>query len=201
MAIEAFKSLTSAAIPLDRPDVDTDQIIPAQYMKRVERSGYGRYLFDALRRDPDFVLNDSRYGGAKILLTGRNFGCGSSREHAPWALEDYGIRAIVAPSFADIFRNNCVNVGIVTIVLDEEVVEELMARSAGEPEAEITVDLERCEVRAGDDSWRFEIDSFHRERLLKGLDHVDLTLQHEDAIEAHERRRGDVGGVGHRGGA
>lgn len=201
MAIEAFKSLTSAAIPLDRPDIDTDQIIPAQYMKRIERSGYGRYLFDALRRDPDFVLNDARYDGAKILVAGRNFGCGSSREHAPWALEDYGIRAIIAPSFADIFRNNCVNVGIVTIVLDEEAVKELIERSTTEPAAEITVDLERCEVRAGDDVWTFEVDAFHRERLLKGLDHIDLTLQHEDAIAAHEqhRARNHLGSLNHHG--
>ncbi|MCC7076249.1 MAG: 3-isopropylmalate dehydratase small subunit [Acidimicrobiia bacterium] len=199
--MEAFKSLTSAAIPLDRPDIDTDQIIPAQYMKRIERSGYGRYLFDALRRDPDFVLNDARYEGAKILVAGRNFGCGSSREHAPWALEDYGIRAIIAPSFADIFRNNCVNVGIVTIVLEEDTVKELIERSTTEPAAEITVDLERCEVRAGDDVWTFEVDAFHRERLLKGLDHIDLTLQYEDAIAAHERRRArnHLGSLNHHG--
>jgi 3-isopropylmalate/(R)-2-methylmalate dehydratase small subunit len=189
MAMEAFKSVSSGAIPLDRADVDTDQIIPAQYMKRVERSGYGRYLFDALRTDPDFVLNDDRYEGARILLAGRNFGCGSSREHAPWALEDFGIRAIIAPSFADIFRNNCVNVGIVTVALDDEVVGELILRSQADPGAEITVDLERCEVRAGDDVWAFEIDAFSRDRLLRGLDHVGLTLQHEDHITAYEQGR------------
>lgn len=189
MAMEAFKALTSKAIPLDRSDVDTDQIIPAQYMKRVERTGYGQFLFDALRRDPDFVLNDKRYGGARILLAGRNFGCGSSREHAPWALEDYGIRVIIAPSFADIFRNNCVNVGILTVVLDEAVVSELLSRSVQDPEAEITVDLETCEVRAGDDRWPFDVDEFHRERLLKGQDQIDLTLRHEDRIAAYESRR------------
>lgn len=187
--MEAFRALTSKAIPLDRSDVDTDQIIPAQYMKRVERTGYGQFLFDALRREPDFVLNDERYEGARILVAGRNFGCGSSREHAPWALEDYGIRVIIAPSFADIFRNNCVNVGIVTVVLDEAVVSELLSRSTQDPESEITVDLETCEVRAGDDSWTFDLDEFHRERLLRGQDQIDLTLRYEDRIAAYESRR------------
>lgn len=187
--MEAFRALTSKAIPLDRSDVDTDQIIPAQYMKRVERTGYGQFLFDSLRREPDFVLNDERYEGARILVAGRNFGCGSSREHAPWALEDYGIRVIIAPSFADIFRNNCVNVGIVTVVLDEAVVSELLSRSTQDPESEITVDLETCEIRAGDDRWTFDLDEFHRERLLKGQDQIGLTLRYEDRIAAYESRR------------
>lgn len=189
MPIEAFRALTSKAIPLDRRDVDTDQIIPAQYMKRVERTGYGRYLFEALRCDPDFVLNDERYAGSQVLVAGANFGCGSSREHAPWALEDYGIRAIIAPSFADIFRGNCVNVGIVTVVLEEDVVRALMDRHRQEPDAEITVDLDEMVVQAGDDTFDFDLDEFDRERLRKGLDSIDVTLRFEDDIARFERRR------------
>lgn len=189
--IEAFKSLTSTMIPLDRADVDTDQIIPAEYLKRIERSGFGEFLFKGLREsDPNFVLHDARYSGAKILVAGRNFGSGSSREHAPWALEDYGIRAIIAPSFADIFRNNCVNVGIVCVVLEDDMVRELMDRALADPTFEITVDLEAHEVRAGDDTIPFEIDAHHRHRLLRGLDHIALTLDKAPHIDAFERKRG-----------
>jgi 3-isopropylmalate/(R)-2-methylmalate dehydratase small subunit len=188
--MEPFRSLTSTAIPLGLHDVDTDQIIPAEYLKRIERSGFGEFLFSALRDDPDFVLNDERHADGAILLAGRNFGCGSSREHAPWAIEDYGIRAIIAPSFADIFRNNCVNVGIVAVVLDEAVVEELLARQRADHAAEITVDLVTNEVRWDDRVEPFTIDAFARERLLEGLDNVGLTLRHDADIAAFEAARG-----------
>lgn len=184
--MEAFKSVTAKAIPLDRADVDTDQIIPAEHLKRVERSGFGRFLFESLRADPGFVLNDARHDGAKILVAGPNFGCGSSREHAVWAIEDYGIRAVIAPSFADIFRNNCGNVGVCCVALDEADVRRLMTVAQESPETEITVDLEACEVRCGDDRYPFEFDPSTRERLLRGLDHIGLTLVHEDRIAAYE---------------
>ncbi len=187
--MEAFRALTSKPIPLDRADVDTDQIIPAQFMKRVERSGFGRYLFHAWRQDPSFVLNDDRYRGAQILLAGANFGCGSSREHAPWALEDYGVRAVIARSFADIFRNNCAKVGILTITLPDDVVTALVERSEADPEAEITIDLEARTVRAGDEVHTFDVDPFVRDCLLEGLDQIGLTLRHEDDIAAFEARR------------
>ncbi|MBX7159791.1 MAG: 3-isopropylmalate dehydratase small subunit [Acidimicrobiia bacterium] len=187
--MEAFKSVTAKAIPLDRADVDTDQIIPASHLKRVERSGFGEYLFESLRSDPAFVLNDARHAGARILITGPNFGCGSSREHAVWAIEDYGIRAVIAPSFADIFRNNCGNVGVCCVVLAPEDVRNLMTVAEESPDTEITVDLEALEVRCGDDVFGFEVDPTTRERLLKGLDHIGITLEHEDRIAAYEAAR------------
>ncbi len=186
--IEAFKSLTSTILPLDRADVDTDQIIPAEYLKRIERSGFGQFLFKGLRDDdPNFVLNDPVYSDAQILVAGRNFGCGSSREHAPWAIEDHGIRAIIAPSFADIFRNNCVNAGVVCVVLDEEAVGRLIEIGIADHTAEITVDLDAQQVRAGDDTYPFDIDEHHRYRLLRGLDHISLTLEKSDHIDEYER--------------
>ena len=176
--MKAFRSVTSRAAVLDRPDVDTDQIIPKQFLKRIERTGFGEFLFFDWRKDPAFELNVQR---GKILLAGRNFGCGSSREHAPWALEDYGFDAIVAPSFGDIFRQNSLNIGLLTVVLPEEQVRDLMARArAGE---ELTVDLESR--TAG--GYPFDLDDFTRERILGGLDEIALTLRDEAAIAAYEQ--------------
>ncbi len=175
--MKAFRSVTSRAVVLDRPDVDTDQIIPKQFLKRIERNGFGEFLFFDWRKDPAFELNAQR---GKILLTGRNFGCGSSREHAPWALEDYGFEAIVAPSFGDIFRQNSLKIGLLPVTLPEEQVREMMERGrAGE---ELTVDLET--KTAG--GFPFELDDFTRECLLDGLDEIALTLRDEPAIAAYE---------------
>jgi 3-isopropylmalate/(R)-2-methylmalate dehydratase small subunit len=175
--VKAFRKVTSRAVVLDRPDVDTDQIIPKQFLKRIERSGFGEFLFFDWRKDPDFELNHQE---GQILLAGRNFGCGSSREHAPWALEDYGFEAVVAPSFGDIFRQNSLKIGLLPVQLSEEQVHELMDRArAGE---EITVDLETR--TAG--GFPFELDDFTRECLLEGLDEIALTLRDEAAIAAYE---------------
>ncbi|MDX6466368.1 MAG: 3-isopropylmalate/(R)-2-methylmalate dehydratase small subunit [Gaiellaceae bacterium] len=178
--MKAFRKVTSRAVALDRPDVDTDQIIPKQFLKRIERSGFGEFLFFDWRKDPDFELNRPEAKGARILVAGRNFGCGSSREHAPWALEDYGFDAVIAPSFGDIFRQNSLKSGLLPVQLPQEQVKELMARAdAGE---EITVDLE--ERTAG--GFPFELDDFARECLLEGLDDVALTLRDEPALTAYE---------------
>jgi 3-isopropylmalate/(R)-2-methylmalate dehydratase small subunit len=178
--VKAFRKVTSRAVVLDRPDVDTDQIIPKQFLKRIERSGFGEFLFFDWRKDPDFELNRPEAKGARILVAGRNFGCGSSREHAPWALEDYGFDAVIAPSFGDIFRQNSLKSGLLPVRLPQEQVKELMARAeAGE---EITVDLE--ERTAG--GFPFELDDFARECLLEGLDDVALTLRDEPALAAYE---------------
>jgi 3-isopropylmalate/(R)-2-methylmalate dehydratase small subunit len=187
---------TGVVAPLDRANVDTDQIIPKQFLKRVERTGYGEFLFfdwrfqeDGVTPRPEFVLNRPGYAEATILVAGRNFGCGSSREHAPWALLDYGIRSVVAPSYADIFYNNCFKNGVLPVVLPEAAVAELIARAAS-PGYRATVDLEKCEVR-DDQGFRapFAIDAFRRECMLKGLDEVGLTLEHEAAIGAYEVTR------------
>ena len=193
--MEAFSKHKGLVATLDRVNVDTDQIIPAQFLKRIERSGFGQFLFYDWRfkdgaPNPGFELNQSRFNGASILVTGANFGCGSSREHAPWALADYGFRAIIAPSFADIFYNNCFKNGMLLIRLGEEQVEEIFRRANAEPGYELTVDLERQWIT--DDSglrFSFEIDPFRRECLLKGLDDIGLTLQHEDKIREYESRR------------
>jgi 3-isopropylmalate/(R)-2-methylmalate dehydratase small subunit len=184
-----FTRHTGRAVPLDRADVDTDQIIPAVYLRRIERTGFGPFLFDSWRKDPDFVLNRPDFEGATILVTGSNFGCGSSREHAVWALDDHGFRAILAPSFADIFRNNCTKVGLLPVVLPEKVIRSLLDAVAAEPATEITVDLEERRVMAQGIEHPFEIDDFTRRRLLEGLDDIGLTLLHEDAIAAYERGR------------
>jgi 3-isopropylmalate/(R)-2-methylmalate dehydratase small subunit len=184
-----FRVHTGRAVVLDRSDVDTDQIVPAEYLKRIERTGFGPFLFAEWRKDPDFVLNRPEAEGATILLTGPNFGCGSSREHAVWALEDHGFRAIVAPSFADIFRTNCTKVGLLPVALPAEVVRSLMDAVTADPGLEVTVDLEACEIRAGELRVAFEIDAFTRRRLLEGLDDIGLTLQHEEAIAAYEAAR------------
>jgi 3-isopropylmalate/(R)-2-methylmalate dehydratase small subunit len=178
--VKAFTTVTSKALALDRPDVDTDQIIPKQFLKRIERSGFGEFLFFDWRKDPDFELNRPEAKGAKILVAGRNFGCGSSREHAPWALEDFGFEAIVAPSFGDIFRQNSLKIGLLPVQLPPEQVKELMTRAdAGE---QITVDLE-ARTAGG---FPFELDDHARECLLEGLDDIALTLREEEALSAYE---------------
>jgi len=187
--MEPVHVVQGRALPLDRSDVDTDQIIPAHWLKRVERTGFGAGLFESWRQDPGFVLNDARYEGATILVTGPNFGCGSSREHAVWALEDHGFRAILAPSFADIFRNNCTKVGLLPVQLPETATRELLAAVSADPSLEITVDLEGKRVSGAGIDERFEIDGSTRRRLLEGLDDIGLSLQHEGEIEAFERGR------------
>jgi 3-isopropylmalate/(R)-2-methylmalate dehydratase small subunit len=187
--MEPISRIEGTAVPLDRADVDTDQIIPAQYLKRIERSGYGPFLFDEWRKDPDFVLNDPRYTGATILITGPNFGSGSSREHAPWAIEDYGFRAVVSPSFADIFRNNCLKIGLLPVELRDESVRALMDAVLDEPSTRIEIDLDALSVRAPGIDEVFDMEQFTRWRLMEGLDDIGLTLRHTDAISEFESRR------------
>ena len=185
--MKAFHSATSSAAVLDRPDVDTDQIIPKQFLKRIERTGYGEFLFFDWRQDPDFELNRPGYDGARILLTGPNFGCGSSREHAAWSLQDYGFDVVIAPSFGDIFFSNSVQIGLVPIILPQSQVKELM--ESAHSGLELTVDLENQTVAdASGRSFTFEMDSFVRHCLLNGLDSIALTLQYGDAIGAFEAR-------------
>ena len=181
--------------PLEALNVDTDQIIPKQFLKRIERTGYGdvlffdwRYLEDGKTPDPEFEMNRSRYSGASVLLTKDNFGCGSSREHAPWALRDYGFRVILAPSFADIFHNNCFNNGLLPIVLPEQTIEELFVQTRDQEGYELAVSLPDQTITTPDSSTiRFEIDPFLRERLLNGWDHIDLRLRNEEHIAAYEK--------------
>ena len=189
--MEPVRRIQSKALPLNRVNVDTDQIIPAKYLKLVERAGFGRYLFDTWRKDETFVLNDPRYAGAQVLISGPNFGCGSSREHAPWALEDYGFKAIVAPSFADIFRNNCAKIGLLLVTLPQDEVEILLARAEARPETQVVIDLESQSVGLAGEDWslHFDIDPFLKHCLLNGLDDIGLTLQHEAEIAAFEARR------------
>lgn len=191
-----FRTHTGLVAPLDRANVDTDQIIPKQFLKRIERTGFGEFLFYDWRRlpngevDPSFPLNDPRYRGASVLVTGKNFGCGSSREHAPWALGDYGFRAIIAPSFADIFANNCLKNGLLPVVLAEQEVAAIFERARELNGYQLTVDLERRLVTDSEDFFAsFSIDDFQRECLMEGLDDVGLTLRHEAAITAYEGRR------------
>jgi 3-isopropylmalate/(R)-2-methylmalate dehydratase small subunit len=199
--MKPFRTHVGLVAPLDRPNVDTDQIIPKQFLKRIERTGFGQFLFDDWRRrpdgseDPTFVLNASRYAGASILLARRNFGCGSSREHAPWALDDFGFRVVIAPSFADIFYNNCFKNGMLPVRLSEEQVSELFVRTMATPGYRLTVDLESQRIvdEAGL-SIAFEVDAFRKRCLLEGLDDIGLTLEHEAKIAAFERRR-DAAGV------
>jgi 3-isopropylmalate/(R)-2-methylmalate dehydratase small subunit len=183
--MKPFRSLTARVAVLDRADVDTDQIVPKQFLKRIERTGYGEFLFYDWRQDPEFELNRPEAEGARILLTGRNFGCGSSREHAVWALQDYGFEVVIAPSFADIFFSNAMQSGLVAITLPADEVKELM-RAAGE----LTVDLEAQTITSAEGrSRRFEFDPFLRHCLLDGLDAIARALQHEGAIAAFERER------------
>ena len=186
---------TGRVAPLHRANIDTDQIIPKQFLKRIERTGFGEFLLFDWRRtsdgkhDPSFVLNHPRYSGASVLVAGKNFGCGSSREHAVWALEDFGFRVLIAPSFADIFANNCVKNGVLTVALSEGEVGEIARRATKIDGYAITVDLEECKVH--DDhglTAAFQIDEFTRHCLLEGLDDIGLTLQHEAEIAAYEAR-------------
>jgi 3-isopropylmalate/(R)-2-methylmalate dehydratase small subunit len=189
--MEPFHRVVAQAIPLNRSDVDTDQIIPAKYLKLVERSGFGKYLFDSWRKDESFVLNDPVYVGAQVLVAGPNFGCGSSREHAPWALEDYGFKAIIAPSFADIFRNNCAKIGLLLVQLRPDEVEILMQRAEEKPDTKVIVDLESQTVGIQGEEWtmHFDIDPFIKHMLINGLDDISLTLQKADDISAYESKR------------
>jgi 3-isopropylmalate/(R)-2-methylmalate dehydratase small subunit len=182
--MKQFRQTTGKVAVLDRADVDTDQIIPKQFLKRIERSGYGEFLFYDWRKDPDFELNRPEYAGATILVTGRNFGCGSSREHAAWALQDYGFEVVIAPSFGDIFFQNALKIGLLPIRLAPGIVREL----ADEPE--LTVDLERLRIKTADGhEIPFELDPFRQRCLLEGLDDIALTLACEDAIDSFEAER------------
>ncbi|MFQ2195959.1 3-isopropylmalate dehydratase small subunit [Aeromonas jandaei] len=192
-----FKQHKGIVVPLDSANVDTDAIIPKQFLQKVNRIGFGKHLFHDWRflddageqPNPQFVLNQPQFAGASILLARENFGCGSSREHAPWALADYGFKTIIAPSFADIFYGNAINNGMVPVRLKEEEVEALFQLVAAKPGIEIDVDLEANQVRAGELSFGFEIDEFRRYCLLNGLDAIGLTLQHEAAISAFEAKQ------------
>ncbi|MFB4203158.1 3-isopropylmalate dehydratase small subunit 1 [wastewater metagenome] len=203
--MEPLKQIDGIVAPLDRANVDTDAIIPKQFLKSIKRTGFGPNLFDEWRYldhgepgqdhsqrplNPDFVLNQPRYEGASILLARRNFGCGSSREHAPWALFDYGFRVVIAPSFADIFFNNCTKNGILPVVLPEETVQKLFEETAAEPGYRLTVDLPSQTVTTpSGEGFGFDIDAFRRHALLNGLDEIGLTLEHADEIRAYEARR------------
>jgi 3-isopropylmalate/(R)-2-methylmalate dehydratase small subunit len=188
--MEAFTQHTGRVLPLRRTNVDTDQIIPAVWLKRVSRAGFGEGLFAAWREDPSFVLNQAAYDGATILVAGTDFGIGSSREHAVWALTDYGFRVVIAPRFADIFRNNATKSGLLPVVLPASVVGELQDLAETDPAAKVTVDLDTREVRFGASSAvPFEIDDYTRWRLMEGLDDIGLTLRHADEIAAFEETR------------
>ncbi len=203
--MKKFQTFTGIVVPLDRANVDTDAIIPKQFLKSVKRTGFGPNLFDEWRYldqgepgkddsqrplNPDFVLNQPRYQGASILLARENFGCGSSREHAVWALEDYGIRVVLAPGFADIFYNNCFKNGVLPIVLDDVVIERLFQEVAAREGYLMTVDLAAQQITLpGGETLSFEIDGFRKHCLLEGLDEIGLTLQHADEIRAYEQKR------------
>jgi 3-isopropylmalate/(R)-2-methylmalate dehydratase small subunit len=183
--------VTGRAVPLERSDVDTDQIIPAEWLKRVERTGFGAGLFAEWRDDRNFVLNDERYIGAKILVAGPNFGTGSSREHAVWALADYGFEAVISPRFADIFRNNCTKQGLIPVEVDAALGRALLDAVAADPSLEITVDVARgtVEAPAAGLAGEFPLDEFTRARLLNGWDDIGLTLRHESSIVTYEKTR------------
>jgi 3-isopropylmalate/(R)-2-methylmalate dehydratase small subunit len=187
--VEKFTVHTGVAVPLRRSDVDTDQIIPAEYLKRVTRTGFEDGLFNAWRADPTFVLNDPAFAKASILVAGARFGVGSSREHAVWALQDYGFRAVIAPSFGDIFRNNALKGGLLPVVLPDKVIDELWVLLEERPGVELTVDLVARVVRGPDLEHEFSLDDHSRWRLLEGLDDIGLTLRHADAITAFEATR------------
>jgi len=197
--MQAFSRHTGLVVPMDRSNVDTDQIIPKQFLKRIERTGFGKFLFydwrylDDESDNPEFELNRPEYAGASILLARRNFGCGSSREHAPWALADYGFRVLIAPSFADIFYNNCFKNGMLPLKFDEAAVDDLFARATAREGYRLSVDLEACTVTDEHGfALAFEIDPFRRHCLLNGLDDIGMTLEHEDKITAYETRTGRV---------
>ena len=189
--MEPVRLITGTAVPLRRSDVDTDQIIPSEWLKRVERTGFGAGLFSEWRSDPDFVLNQPRYAGASLLVTGPNFGTGSSREHAVWALQDYGFRAVVSPSFADIFRTNCTKAGVLPVQVDAEVAEALMAAVEADPAAVISIDVQARTILSASAgvSATFPLDDFTQWRFLEGLDDIGLSLRNEDKIVAYEAAR------------
>ncbi|MBV9661966.1 MAG: 3-isopropylmalate dehydratase small subunit [Acidimicrobiales bacterium] len=189
--MEAVRIVTGTAVPLDRSDVDTDQIIPSDWLKQVERTGFGKGLFSEWRDDRDFVMNQPEHAGATILIAGPNFGTGSSREHAVWALMDYGFRAVVSPRFGDIFRNNCTKTGLLPVQVDERTGRALLDAVAADPGLEITIDVERRTLSAPAAGIEavFPLDPFTQHRLLEGLDDIGLTMQHSDAIEVHEKER------------
>jgi len=203
--MKKFETHTGVVAPLDRKNVDTDLIIPKQFLKSIKRSGFGKNLFDEIRYldegqpdqdcsgrplNPDFVLNKPEFAGSSILLARTNFGCGSSREHAPWALDDYGFRAVIAPSYADIFFNNCFKNGLLPIILTEEEVDELFNAVAAQPGMSLTVDLvNQNVVSPSDKEYGFEVDAFRKHCLLNGLDDIGLTLEHADDIRAYEAKR------------
>ena len=191
--MEAVTLISERAVPLRRSDVDTDQIIPSDWLKRIERTGFGAGLFSEWREDPEFVLNQPQYQGAGILVAGTNFGTGSSREHAPWALEDYGFKAIISSRFADIFRNNCLKIGLIPVTLGAETVERIMAAIEDDPTIEIVVDVPDLEVRVPsiDLEEPFYLDDHHVHRLVNGLDDIGITEQYADDIAAFEATRPD----------
>jgi 3-isopropylmalate/(R)-2-methylmalate dehydratase small subunit len=187
--MDKFVTHSGKVMPLRRSDVDTDQIIPAVYLKRVTRTGFEDGLFSAWRDDPSFVLNNPAHAGATILVAGPNFGTGSSRQHAVWALRDWGFKVVIAARFGDIFRGNALKEGLLPVQLDQKAVEAIWDMADSEPEKQITVDLEGRVVRVDDAAWQFPVDDFSRWRLMEGLDDIGLTLRHEDAITAYEKDR------------
>ena len=187
--MEPVKKVEGKALPLGWDDVDTDQIVPSDALKRIERTGFGQFLFSGWREDPDFVLNKPEHEGAVVLIAGQNFGSGSSREHAPWAIQDYGFGAVMASSFADIFKNNCAKIGLLAVELPEGAVQKLLDTVREDPEAEISVDLEGRVVKGPGFEEPFAFDNFARYRLLNGLDDIGLTLTHEDELEEFEKSR------------
>ena len=189
--MEPVQRVSGKALPLGWDDVDTDQIVPSDALKRIERTGFGQFLFAQWREDPEFVMNRSEHEGAVVLLAGKNFGSGSSREHAPWAIQDYGFGAVIAPSFADIFKNNCAKIGLLAIELPEEAVRKLVDAVREDPETVITVELTERTVTGPNVRETFDMDDFTRRRLMEGLDDISLTLTHEDELEEYERSRPD----------
>jgi 3-isopropylmalate/(R)-2-methylmalate dehydratase small subunit len=188
--MEPITIVKSKVAPLDRADVDTDQIIPKQFLKRVERTGFGEFLFFDWKHEDFYILDRPEYEGARILVAGRNFGCGSSREHAPWAIQDYGFDVVIAPSFADIFRTNCTKIGMLPVILPEEDVRTILQEAIDQPGAEMTVDLEECVVAFPDGrTVEFHIEDSVRDRLLNGWDDIGLTLLKGDDIDAYEASR------------
>lgn len=191
--MQSFRTLTSGVLPLDRVNVDTDQIIPKQFLKRIERTGYGEFLFFDWRQDKNFELNDPRFRGAQILVAARNFGCGSSREHAAWALADFGFRCVIAPSFADIFHSNAGKNGILLVTLPEEQVQTLLDRANQTPHYQLTVSLEDQTVKDDEGfSASFTVDPFRRYCLLEGLDDIGLSLRHAEELDKFEQRHNDA---------
>ena len=187
--MRAIRVIEGTLVPLDRADVDTDQIMPKQFLKRIERTGFGEFLFHDWRQDPEFVLNDAAYHRGNVLVAGANFGCGSSREHAPWGLQQWGFEAIVAPSFADIFRSNCAKIGLLTVTLPAATCDRLIALAESAPAAACRIDLQAQELVAGDVTATFDIDPHTKHLLLEGLDDIGLTLQEEEDIARFEAAR------------